>query len=186
MTKTGLDSFSPFRAQSKCYLLCEGLLDHSDTRQLTAFLVFSDHLVHHFCCNTCCSVSQLFMGIFSPAQCMITLSLTRDWTFIITVSSVLGTEEGVQVYWLLYWFKKPKVKFQVPWLVRNGNTFVQGDFWVFKWSSFRNILDDLYLNDLGAVWESCRKQSAAWFTTETSLMLLDVPAQILACSSSVK
>lgn len=28
---------------------------------------------------------------------------------------------------------------------------------VFRWSSFRNILDDLYLNDLGAGWEACRK-----------------------------
>lgn len=157
MTKIGWGSFSPFRAQSKCYLLCEGLLDYSNTRQLTIFLVFSGHLVHYFAITLAAVLSPLLMGIFSLAQCMITLSLTRDWAFIIIVSSIPGTEEGVQVYWLLYWFKKPKVKFQVPWLVRKGNMCVQGDFWVFRWSSFRNILDDLYLNDLGTGWEACRK-----------------------------
>lgn len=69
------------------------------------------------CYNTCCSVITIVDGHFSLAQCMITLSLTRDWAFIIIVSSIPWHEGGSGLLVALL-IQKPKVKFQVPWLVR--------------------------------------------------------------------
>ena len=104
------------------------------------------------------------------------------------------TLEWVAISFSNAWKWKVKVKslshvrlFETPWTTAYqappSMGFCRKEYWsgvqehpgwlIFKWSWGR----------LRGLQEA---QSATWFTTETSLMLLDVPAQILACSSRVK
>lgn len=98
------------------------------------------HLVHCFAV-TLTTVYHTIDWHFLCLFCM-TLSLMRDCVLPITVSWIPGSEQGIYVYWLLYWVKKPKFRFQVPWLVRKMKCICSGRFWgILRCDPLRKILD---------------------------------------------
>lgn len=139
-------------------------------------------LVHRFA-MTLTTVCHTTDWHFLCLLCM-TLSLTRDFVLPITVSQIPGSEQGIYVYWLLCWIKKPKFRFQVPWLVRKWNAFVLGGFWWFSdlalWGKFWMLI----LKWARPTERCVGRQGIAWHSTETSQVLLGVPVPP-ACSPGV-